>query len=275
MYESHFGLQRRPFAETLDPALFVPLPETLAVANRLRYGLEHGTGAALAVGSSGTGKTLLARRLAAALGGPTVLLDYPALPAAELLQNLAEELAAPAWAGTGPGAAVRRVQKALARSRAEGQTPLLVVDEIQAIDDPGTFEALRLLQNFRSGAGDGPDLRLLLLGTPEALGRLPEPLVERLAVTTVLNPLTRSETAAYLQGRLVLSGLPADAPALFGPELVTRLQAATLGLPRRINRLADLTLLVAYARDQVRPDAEALDVALAEAGLDGLSLGAA
>jgi hypothetical protein len=45
---------------------------------------------------------------------------------------------------------------------------------------------------------------------------------------------------------------------------VRLLHRAADGLPRRLNRLADLALLIAYARDLDRPDADAVVAALRE-----------
>ena len=42
VYEDHYGLDPRPFGETVSPAAYVALPSRDATLRRLRYGLEHG-----------------------------------------------------------------------------------------------------------------------------------------------------------------------------------------------------------------------------------------
>jgi type II secretory pathway predicted ATPase ExeA len=267
LYEAHYGLARRAFVETVDPSVYVALPSRDAVLRRVRYGLEHGRGPALIFGPPGTGKTMLARVLARNLGGTSAHLAFPALPAVELLAMVAEELGAgptvAAWSTPSLSGSIRRIRRHLSATAARGERPLLIVDEAHLIDDPSTFEALRLLLNFASLGP--PDLSLLLVGGPEILLRLPPGLLDRLSARCLLGPLTATESSTYLLGRLSASG--AKAP-LFDHETLDALQRAADGLPRRLNRLADLALLVAYAEGLARPDARTVQIAAREADFD-------
>jgi type II secretory pathway predicted ATPase ExeA len=258
LYEAHFGLTDRPFGETVSPSAYVPLPSRDAVLRRVRYGLEHGDGPALVFGPPGTGKTLLARTLARDLGGSAAHLVFPAMPAPELLAFLADELGAPGGDESLIGS-LRRLRPRLAASAAHGERPLLIVDEAHLIDDPSTFETLRLLLNFTTQGP--PDLSLLLLGGPEILFRLPAGLADRLTARCLLGPLSESESGAYVLGRLAQAGAAAS---LFDPEALATLHLAANGLPRRLNRLADLALLIAYAEGRSQPDAHTVAIAARE-----------
>ena len=145
---------------------------------------------------------------------------------------------------------MRRLRKRLSTAALRGERPLLVVDEAHLIDDPSTFEALRAVLNFTTLGP--PDLSLLLVGGPELLLRLPPGLADRLTARCLLGPLTEAESATYLQGRLNAAGVSGG---FFEEDAIAILHHAADGLPRRLNRLADLTLLIAYADGLKRPDA--------------------
>jgi type II secretory pathway predicted ATPase ExeA len=266
VYESHFGLSRRPFGETVDPAAYVALPSRESVVRRLRFGLEHGQGAALMFGPPGSGKTLVARVLAGAVAAPAAHLTFPAMPPADLFSLLATELGAES--GATVGQTLQGLRRRLADASARGGRPLLVVDEAHLIDEPATFEALRALLNFASLGP--PDLMLLLVAAPEVLLRLPAGLADRLTARCLLGPLSEDETHTYINGRLAAAGASATSP-FFPREATAALHRAADGLPRRLNRLADLALLIAYAQGEASPDLRSVTIAVREADPDGLA----
>ncbi len=106
-----------------------------------------------------------------------------------------------------------------------------------------------------------PDLSLLLVGSAEVLLDMPAGLADRMAARCLLGPLTEAESAAYVLGRLAAAGARS---AVFSPDALSALHHAAGALPRRLNRLADLALLIAYAQDLATADAGLVAVAARE-----------
>ena len=178
------------------------------------------------------------------------------MPAAELVTMLAEELGDGFAEPPTMSSAIRLLRDRLAAATAAGRRPLLIVDEAHLIRDPATFETLRLLLNFATSGP--PDLSLLLVGTAELVLSLPPSLADRLTARCLLGPLSEAETSAYVLGRLGSAG--ARGP-LFTPDALAALHPAADGLPRRLNHLADLALLVAYAEGHDQADSRTVGIA--------------
>ncbi len=250
MYESYWQLARKPFENSADPQFYYPCESHQAALLKLRYAIENQRGAALLAGASGLGKTLLVGMLHSVLGeasSPFVHLVFPQMPAEGLLAYLADELEGGPAGGASPDAhvSVRRIERLVREAAEAGRRPVVVVDEAHLLADARTLESLRLLLNFEHQGRAG--LTLLLVGQTgilPVLDRTPQ-LEERLAVKCLLRPFTLQETAAYVTHRLKVAG---TTRTIFDDDALTAMHQLTRGVPRRINRLADLALLIGYAR---------------------------
>lgn len=251
MYESYWKLNRKPFESGADPRMYYPAEAHQGALVKLRYVIEHQRGGALVAGGSGCGKTLVLRLLADQLPEqftPWVHLVFPQMPTADLLEYLAGELGAPGDPDVLPSVAqsVGRIQRLLAENTSEGRQAVVVIDDAHLLEESRTLEALRLLLNFETAGRAG--LTLLLVGQPSvwtALERMPQ-LEERLGVKCVLGPFTLDETTSYVQHRLQAAGATRS---IFEPAALEALYYLSQGVPRRINRLCDLALVVGFAEE--------------------------
>ena len=107
---------------------------------------------------------------------------------------------------------------------------------------------MRLLLNFQP---IGLKFSLIFSGQNELLSRIrriPQ-LDERLGVKCILRPMGYEETLGYVTHRIRMGGV---SRALFAPDAMEALFELSGGIPRQINRLCDLALLVGYAEEQMR-----------------------
>ncbi len=254
MYEAYWKLREKPFAATCDARAYYPTETHQGRA--LEAGAtrsKNRRGAALLIGPSGSGKSLLVRLLAEQLSNayrPFVHLVFPQMPVEDLLSYLAAELGANAskleTSNPSTDGSVRRIQHRLAEIGSQGKHAVVAIDEAHLIEERRAFEALRLLLNFESESG--PALTLLLVGQTglaPMLARMPQ-LDERLAVKCLVRALSVEETMSYVQHRLAAAG---SDRTIFEPAAIEALHEISHGLPRQINRLCDLALLVGFAEE--------------------------
>lgn len=259
MYLDHWQLADKPFEPTAAGDYYYPSESHHGALLKLRYALENGRGAALVAGPSGVGKTILVRKLLEQLPEacrPVVHLTYPQMPSRELLAYLATRLApGEAWQGTSPTVdqSWLRLETSLADAAERGERPLVVLDEAHLLEDSGTLETIRLLLNLQQEGT--PLLTLLLVGQSSLLSTLARTprLEERLDISALLDPLTVDETHSYLAHRMQTAGAERD---IFNDGAMETLHQLSHGVPRRINRLGDLALLVGFASGATKVDAE-------------------
>jgi len=265
MYEEYWQLATKPFEPSAtEPFRFTSASQQAAL-HKLRYAVESRRGATLLAGPSGSGKTLLTTLLSEQLGGDQtgegigkfVRVVFPLMSSRDFLVYLAEQLGAPP--ADPPQHTVeeslRRLEFAFQESHRSNQHAVLVVDEAHLLEDSGLLETLRLLLNLQV---DGqPPLTLLLLGQTSLLSAMQRhaTLDERLDMKMLLQPFTVEETAAYINHRLQAAGATRE---IFAPDALETAHGLTGGIPRQLNRLCDLALVVGFAARQHTIDAAQL-----------------
>jgi septal ring-binding cell division protein DamX len=131
---------------------------------------------------------------------------------------------------------------------AEGRQVVVFVEESQSMP-LATLEEIRLLSNLETK--QHKLLQIVLFGQPELDENLRQSeirqLRERITHSFSLGPLKAEEVRAYLTFRLRAAGY--HGPDLFGAGMIRYMTQATEGLTRRINIVADKSLLAAFAEN--------------------------
>lgn len=261
MYESHWNLSQKPFENRHDSAFYYPSEAHQSAMLKLRYVIENQRGAALLSGPAGVGKSMLIQSLFRVLPesiAPRTHIVFPRMPGDQLLSYIADEITGkrPSDIPATAQQSVHSIQSALEHNANEGRHAVLAIDESQVLLDPDSLELVRLLLNFETESG--PGMTLLLVGQGAimpAIERVPS-LEERLAVKCVLRAFTVEETASYIGHRLQAAGCERN---IFTNEATDAIHELSGGVPRRINRLCELALLVGYAEQRESIDVEQIE----------------
>lgn len=246
MYEAYWGLREKPFENTPDPRFIYYSQQHKEAVARMLYVVREHKGAALLTGEYGSGKTLLSRVLWHELQQEnkfqSVFILNPRLSGLEFIQEIVHQLGA----ADAPASKIdlfHSLHKMLYANYNMGKHCVIVIDEAQAIEDRNIFEEVRLLLNFQ--LDNAFLLTIILMGQPElkySVMSLPQ-FMQRMAVRYHLKAFEEFETKEYVLHRLNVSGAQRQ---IFDDEAIRQIYASSKGIPRRINTICDLALLIGF-----------------------------
>src|SRR6202008_4281472 len=172
-------------------------------------------------------------------------LANPSYSRSEILLAIAGELGLPA--SNDPAVPpLRALQEKLLELYAAGKRVVVMIDEAHAMPED-TLEQVRLLSNLESSRHKL--LQIVLFGQPELDASLAKPslrqLRDRITHGFRMRPLAAAEVAKYLAFRMRAAGY--RGPEVCARRTVNRIARASAGLTRRINILADKSLLAAFS----------------------------
>lgn len=252
MYTSFFGLGEKPFAITPDPRyLFMSERHAEALAHLL-YGITEAGGFIQLTGEVGTGKTTIVRSLLERMPGhaDVAVILNPQLTPVEFVLTICEELGI--FMRDEDAASIKDLvdllNRRLLEAHAKGRRVVVIVDEAQNLT-PSTLEQVRLLTNLETGSQKL--LQIILIGQPElreVLDRVElRQLAQRITGRYHLAPLSRVETAAYVNHRLKVAGATVE---IFTAAALREVHRLSGGVPRIINVICDRALLGAFTQEQ-------------------------
>ena len=265
MYLDHFGLKEAPFRITPHTDFFFAGAQRGILLEALLYAVVHDEGIVKVTGEVGSGKTMLCRMLLEKLpkNVVTIYLANPSLNRDELLFALADELGMPERPER-IHQLLRAIQKHLVELYASGQQIVLLIDEAHAMP-AGSLEEIRFLSNLESNRHKL--LQIVLFGQielEEVLARQDmRQLRERITHNFQLEPLHRADVGTYLMFRLRAAGY--HGPDLFSPAAIKLFANASQGLSRRLNILADKSLLAAFSNNRHEVSSKEAKAAVSDA----------
>ncbi|MDP1742326.1 MAG: AAA family ATPase [Polaromonas sp.] len=260
LYLDHFGLATDPFRITPDTGFFFTGGQRGDILEGLIVASMHDEGIVSVVGEIGMGKTMLSRMLLERLrplASDTVYLANPVFDRDEILGAIANDLMPEPPQGN-RAHMLAGLESVLIERYAQGRRVVVVIDEAHSMPAT-TLEEIRLLSNLETT--QHKLLKIVLFGQPELDELLAAPQLrqvkDRISHRFELQPLNAQEVSAYLMFRLHKAGWQGG--ELFDAAALALLVQASGGRTRKLNMLADKSLLAAYAEgvqlvglDQVR-----------------------
>ena len=249
LYLEHFGLTEPPFRITPHTDFFFDGADRGATLEALIYAVLHDEGIVKVSGEVGSGKTMLCRVLMERLPPhvATIYLATASLAREEILHAIADDLEL-RLSPERRSVALRELQEHLIALYGAGRRVVILIDEAHVMPED-TLEQVRLLSNLESNRHKL--LQIVLFGQPELDETLAKTalrqLRDRITHSFRMRPLALAEVGKYLSFRMRAAGY--RGPEVFTPRAVRRIARASDGLTRRINIVADKSLLAAYTEN--------------------------
>jgi general secretion pathway protein A len=253
MYMRFFGLNRLPFEASPDPGFLFDSPAHREAIASIEYAVATRMGFIMLTGEVGLGKTTVVRAFLDRYDRERLLPIYvfhPLLSFDELLVLVSDELGLRLSGGIGSFNRLRAIQLELIRLYDAQRQVILIIDEAQRLPED-TLENLRLLTNLETN--EAKLLQIVLVGQPELEAVLEQPhlrqLEQRIVLKAKLETLTAEDSLRYLRHRLILAGAdkPEDVMSSAAMKAVVELSR---GVPRRLNVLANRTLIDAFGSNE-------------------------
>ena len=248
LYLEHFGLSEPPFRITPHTDFFFDGAERGTTLEALTYAVMHDEGIVKVSGEVGSGKTMLCRMLMERLPeqAVTIYLATPSFAREEILHAIADDL--DLKLPERRTLALRELQEHLIQLYGAGRRVVILIDEAHVMPED-TLEQVRLLSNLESNRHKL--LQIVLFGQPELDETLAKAslrqLRDRITQAFRVQPLASAEVAKYLSFRMRAAGY--RGPEVFTARAASLIARASAGLTRRINILADKSLLAAYTEN--------------------------
>lgn len=212
---------------------------------RLVYAIKHNKGAVMLSGEIGCGKTMLSRVFIQQLPDSEFdvgLMTNPSLEPIDFLKEAIYQIGLNSQSNSKPEL-LNILNNRMLENTKNNRSMLLIIDEAQLIYKD-TFEEIRLLLNFQ--LNDRYLLNLVLLGQPELRDviRGYKQLDQRIAIRYHLNPLNPDDAGKYISFRLEKAG---RRESIFTPAAIDEIYNYSQGIPRKINNVCDLSLLIGFS----------------------------
>jgi general secretion pathway protein A len=266
MYLEFYKLREKPFSLTPDPSFLYNSQTHKKAIAFLRYGLQESKGFLQLTGPVGSGKTTLLRAILSQLDERTrtAYIFNPSAPFPHLLRSIMKDLEIPNIPPTREKLELLDFFHEYLLVQARRSNPVvIIIDEAQNLGVKN-LEEIRMLSNFETTKEKL--IQIVFVGQPELIKILDLPelrqLKQRIQVCYHLAPLKASEVKGYIEHRLKVAG--SDGELKFTDDACEAIYQFSEGIPRLINSVCDVALLIGYVNERKTIDLTAINEATGE-----------
>ncbi|MBI3550344.1 MAG: AAA family ATPase [Elusimicrobia bacterium] len=249
MYQEYWGLSDLPFENTPDPRYFYESEKHLEALSRLQYLVRSRKACGVLTGVYGCGKTLVLHALMKSTepeGCKFSIVTSPRLNDVGMLRMIYHNF----HRGDVPpdkSDVLMKLEDTIRQVADDGKHSVIVIDEAHAIQDENVFEELRLLLNIQTETRFL--VTLLLIGQPELKPRVEgnKQLNQRVSLRYHLGPFSLEDASNYIRHRMRVAG--EKQPKIFPQATVELIHKQSGGIPRWINQICQMSLLIGMSKN--------------------------
>ena len=248
MYESYWNLKTKPFENTPDPCFFYLSKQHREMLSRYMYVIEQRKQIAMFSGEYGAGKSLInmvvLSKFKESLDYRIAIIINPCLSLIDFLKELLYQFRKEISQTSSKFEILHSLKEAILEN--PKLKKVIIIDEAQMIEDLNVFEELRLLSNLTHE--NNFLTTIIFVGQPQLkkkIYKIPQ-LRQRIALAHHLNHLSLDETKNYIQHRLTVAGATSK---IFSDEACELIFNSTNGVPRLINTLCDICLVIGKSKE--------------------------
>ena len=249
MYEAFFEMEHTPFARDVPADQLYASPYVADAIGRLTYAADNQL-FAVVTSDAGCGKSTLIRKFAGMLPKDEYIFLYISdskLTPRWLYKGLLDQLGIESRFYRGD--AKRQLQKEVEIIRGvQKKKVVIILDEAHLLEKE-TIEEFRFLLNYRFDSMS--PMALVLVGQNELWDKINlqryAAVRQRIDINCMLPHLDRSETSNYIQSHLAYARGRQD---IFTDAAIDDIYKESTGIPRRINRICEKSLMYAFQQNR-------------------------
>jgi type II secretory pathway predicted ATPase ExeA len=242
-----FNLKENPFNNTPDIRFYYKSEQHKRALTKLHYLVENRKGLGIVLGHIGAGKTTLSRLLldefeSKGYESALIIVVHSEITSEWVLKRLNMQLGVENIPEDKPGM-LASLYKKLDELNDAGKKVVILIDEAQMIKNRDVLEELRGILNFEDEHGKLITFILFGLVDLELNLMMDEPLQQRVAIRSELQPMNSEGVRNYIIHRLKVAGAKNN---LFEEDAIKKIYFYSKGIPRLINTICDNAMFESY-----------------------------